>query len=171
MGCVIRRPVVMARSIPSIRVKLDSLSCSTFGLNHELQQQCHLHTMCHLPVPFEQLQTTSSHSASQIPRLLWNPKVHYRVHNSPPLVPVLSQINRVDNFLTYFPKIRSNIILPIYAPAFQVVSSLPTKIFLSIYNISYTYYYYLPRSSHCSSFHHPNNIWSSSLWSFIQPPS
>jgi len=107
-------------------------------------------------------------SASQeIPRILCNPKVHYRIHKSPPHVPILRQVNPVHDPNTT--PWRSIAILSSHQhlalPSGLFPSCFPIK---TLYSPFVPHTCYVPRLSHSSRFKHPNNIgWAVLINTFI----
>ena len=98
-------------------------------------------------------------SASQeIPRILWNPKVHNRIYKCLPPVPTLSQLDLVHDLTSHFLKIHLNIILPATPRSSRWFPSLRFPHQNPAYASPLPHTCYMPRPSNSSRFNHPKNI-------------
>ena len=84
----------------------------------------------------------SAPASEKITHILWNPNIPDRIHNSPPLQNILSQINPVHDLVFCFLKTRFNIILP--------SSSLSSKMYFSADCLTKTLYTFIfcPQNLH-----------------------
>ena len=100
--------------------------------------------------------TTVDIAAYRILRILWNPKVYYRIHKCLPPVPILSQLYPVRTPTSHFLKIHLNIILPSMTGSSKWYRSLrfPTT---TLYT-PLPHKCYMPCPSHSSRFDYITDI-------------
>ena len=108
-------------------------------------------------------------SASQkFTRILWNPKAHYIIHECPPPVHILRQLDSFHTPTPYFLYSHLNIILPSTSGSskWSLSFRFPHQNLVCTSPLLYTHY--MPFPSHSSRFYHPNNIgWGVQIIQFL----
>jgi hypothetical protein len=131
--------------------------CKNFSRQPSKEVGCSTHDgylltyfLTHFMEQSPSLQANRSSTSQEISCILWNLKVHYRIHKCLPPVPTLSQINPVHAPKSHFLNIHLNIILPSMSGSSKLPLSLTFSHQNPVYTSALPHKCYMPCPSHSS---------------------
>jgi len=134
-------------------VGFDRMSdCLSYKISPVLDGSCPTYLLTYFMEQSPSWEANRFSDNQEIPRTLWNPKVHYHIHKRPPLVPILRQVDPVHTPIFHFLKIHFNIILPSTSGSYKWSLSLRFPHQNPVYTSPLPHTYYIPRPSHSSYF-------------------
>jgi len=141
----------------------ERLSDRDRGLGHKMKQRNCSYLLTYSMVQSPSWAANWFAASQEIPRISWNPNVHYRTHRRPPPVYILGQPNPVHIPTSHLLEIHPNIIHPSTPRSPQWYLSLRFPHQDPIHSPLLTYTRHMPSPSHSSRFYHPHNIWRTAL--------
>ena len=157
---------VIFKVLRSVAALLLTLSITVKTVQTVKIEEPHAYLLTYLLTPWCRvlLEKLTWFAASQeIPRTLWNPKVHYRTHKPPPPVSILGQPNPVHTPTSHFLDIHPNIIRPSMPRFPQWSLSLRFPHHNPIRPLLLTHTCHMPSPSHSSRFYHPHTSYLTAL--------
>ena len=94
-------------------------------------------------------------ASQEIPRILWKPKVHYRILKCPPNVPIGRQLDPVHAPTSHFLKIHLNITFPSMPGTSKLPFSLRFPHTIPVDTCPLPHTLYMPSLFYSSRFYHP----------------
>ena len=153
-----KHPCARRDSNPQSQIHALNRAATGIGVLRYTYIQTYIHTSLLTPRSSPSREANRFSVSQEFSRILWTPKVHYRINKPPATCPYPEPDQSSPCHSSHFLKIQLNIILPSTPRSSKWFPSLKFPHQNPVYNSPVPHTCYMPRPSHSFRFDHPKNI-------------